>query len=77
MPGSDSQQRQSGRRLDFGFMEGDTQTSVPSTGTPTLYFCRFGLFSARCLNLWPHSISRVGAQGQGCARQRLLGQLSG
>ena len=41
MPGSDSQQRQSGRRLDFAFMEGDTQTSVPSTGAPTLYFYRF------------------------------------
>jgi len=39
MPGSDSQQRQSGPRLDF--MEGDTQTSAPSNGAPTLYFDRF------------------------------------
>jgi hypothetical protein len=27
MPGADSQQRQSGRRLDFGFMEGQAQAS--------------------------------------------------
>ena len=40
MPGSDSQQRQNGRRLDFVFMEGGTQTSVPSTGGPTLCFYR-------------------------------------
>ena len=38
MPGADSQQRQSGRCLDFAFMGGHTQTSVPSTGAPTLYF---------------------------------------
>ena len=37
MPGSDSQQRQSGQSVDPGFMEGDTQTSVSSTGAPTLY----------------------------------------
>jgi hypothetical protein len=37
---SDSQQRQSGRRLDSAFMEGDGQTSVPSTGSPTLYLHR-------------------------------------
>ena len=40
MPGTDSQQRQTGRRLDSGFMEGDTQTSVSSTRAPTLYSYR-------------------------------------
>ena len=52
MPGSDSQQRQSGRRLDFGFMEGDTQTSVPSTGAPTLYFYRFVVLGESVNQLW-------------------------
>ena len=47
MPGSDSQQRQSERRLDSGFMEGSVQTSVPSTGAPSLYFYRFAFACAR------------------------------
>jgi hypothetical protein len=30
-------------RLDFAFMEGQAQSSVPSKGAPTLYFYRFVL----------------------------------
>ena len=48
MPCSDSQQRQSGRRLDFAFMEGGTQTNVTRLARQPL-ISNASLFSANWL----------------------------
>jgi len=59
MPGSDSQQRQSGRSLDSGFMGGHTQTSFRIDRRSKPVFSNASLFSA-------NRLVNVAARRQAC-----------